>query len=230
MQYHCDTQGQDRVSSFVEVSTCHYQIIVSTPRLCEEMNLSHRHHAESYKIECKPIVSDKLIEQEQQKQQQQQQQENQEEEKASEVSEEEEAVILAEEHIKKLLDKVVIEEEKGPRTKEEQDFLLSLISDLTEEVNRLKLQMSALPTDSSEQNKQKKPELSIFTFDANGNIVPGADLNQLIHSNEAVAVAAAAIEMKNRKEQEQQNNKAKDQHSNKQAYHQNYMAADAAHY
>lgn len=146
------------MSSFVEVSTCHYQIIVSTPRLCEEMNLSHKHHGELHTIECKPIVSDKLIEQEQ-------------------VEEP-----TPEEHQE--LD-IVVEQ------LDEKDVLLGLISDLTDQINQLKVQMNS------------KPEVSFFTFDTNGKIIPAKNLQHVI---------------KQVKRPEQ----SKEQHDNKQAYHQNY--------
>ncbi|KAI8075592.1 hypothetical protein BDF21DRAFT_495097 [Thamnidium elegans] len=182
VQFHCDKQGQDRVTSFVEVSTCHYQITVSTPKLCEEMSLSHRHHAESHKIECRPIVPEQLIEQEQvQKQEQEQEQDEQEREE------------MAEKIVQELTDQI-----KDAESNQDKD-VLNLISELTEQVNQLKVQIS---------NNEKKPEISFFTFDEHGNMIPGKDVKQILNA------ATAKV---------YQPEQSKDQHQNKQAYNQHYI-------
>ncbi|GAA5794778.1 hypothetical protein EDC94DRAFT_653019 [Helicostylum pulchrum] len=171
VQFHCDQQGQDRVTSFVEVSTCHYQITVSTPRLCEEMRLSHRHHTESHKIECRPIVPEKLIEQEQDDEQEE----------------------IVENIVQDLTEQI-----KETEPTQDKD-VLNLISELTEQVNQLKVQIN---------NNEKKPEISFFTFDEHGNMIPGKDIKQILN--------AATAKVK-------QPEQSKDQHQNKQAYHQHYI-------
>ncbi|KAI9282299.1 hypothetical protein BY458DRAFT_428918 [Sporodiniella umbellata] len=72
VQYQCDYQGHDRVSYFTEVSSCRYHIIISTPRLCEEMRLSRLRKSKVHPISCKPIVSDTLIEAENEQRQKEQ--------------------------------------------------------------------------------------------------------------------------------------------------------------
>lgn len=100
------------------------------------MNLSHKHHAESHLIECKPIVPDNLLEQEQAEKElillQQQQEEEKEEEKIAHD-----------------LDVVL----------EEKDILLTMISDLTEQINQLRDQMKA------------KPEVNYYTLTKQGKDV-----------------------------------------------------------
>ncbi|KAI8384390.1 uncharacterized protein BYT42DRAFT_562370 [Radiomyces spectabilis] len=61
IQYQCDMQSHDRVSLFQEITTCHYQMIISTPRLCIESMLVPHLHAQTYNIHCNPIVPDHLI-------------------------------------------------------------------------------------------------------------------------------------------------------------------------
>ncbi|KAI8080279.1 uncharacterized protein B0P05DRAFT_540700, partial [Gilbertella persicaria] len=169
VQYHCDVQGQDHVSSFVELSTCHYQIVISTPRLCEEMSLSRRHHTEPHQITCRPIVSEHLLEQDKQKQEQ--------EKLTVEQQKESEVLPLKEE--------------------EKEEDLLSMISDLKQQVNQLKQQLD-----------QTKPEVAYFTVDDKGNIIPGVELSQWIGL----------------KEPKPKETKAQEQHQNRQAYHQHYLA------
>lgn len=172
--------------------------MIATPRLCEELNLSHRYQSESHKIECRPIVSDNLIDQEKnhnllQAQPQEDQATNEQIEAAVEVDLGTEKV-----EIQKLLDSVVSKEAKGD------DKLLGLISDLTDQITKLRAQMNTLPSEPRTQ----RAEISLFTLDENGNIIPGVDFNQLIVDNQK------------KKEPE----KAKDQQNNMQAYHQNYIA------
>ncbi|KAI7876309.1 uncharacterized protein EV154DRAFT_451555 [Mucor mucedo] len=168
VQFHCDKHGQDFVSSFVEVSTCHYQIVVSTPRLCEEMNLSHKHHAESHVIECKPIVPDNLIEQEQTEK---------EANNAKKEEEEEEEVVRDLDILEKM---------------DEKDILLTMISDLTEQINQLKDQMKA------------KPEVNYYTLTKENapNQISGKEIQHILKQVKRA--------------------ESKEQHDNKEAYHQNY--------
>lgn len=181
--------------------------MIATPRLCEEMNLSHRYHTESHKIECRPIVSDNLLDQEKSRKLLQAQQDTSEDRVLSDEVESAVEVDLGseKEEIQKLLDSVVSKEAKGD------DKLLGLISDLTDQITKLRAQMDTLPN----ENRAQRAEISLFTLDENGNIIPGVDFNQLIVNNQ--------------KKQEPEKpyleqNQAKDQQNNKQAYHQNYIA------
>ncbi|KAL0137412.1 hypothetical protein V8B55DRAFT_1528118 [Mucor lusitanicus] len=191
VQYHCDLQGQDRVSSFVELSTCNYQIIISTPRLCEDMNLSHRHHIEPHKIKCRPVVSDQLIEQEQQ-----------------EREREKEPLAQAQ---PQQADEKETTDQQVPQTDK---ALLSMISDLTEQINQLKLQMSGMPADTANM----RPDFSFFTLDDQGNVIPGADLAKLFAKQHPPEKQRIAVNTEKKQP-------AKDQHENKQAYQQKYIAA-----
>jgi hypothetical protein len=192
--------GPDRVSSFVEVSTCNYQIIVFTPRLCEEMNLSHRHRAEPHQIKCRPIVSEKLIEQEK---------------KQEELKNIQEQISTKDEMIKEeeLVTFEVPQEEKPTEEQLKQDVLLSMISDLTEQINQLKLEMKSgqrgVPT-----------EFSLFTVDEQGNIIPGSELGKLI-GHQSPNKRQKQITVTTQKQHQ-----AKDQQENKQAYHQKYIAIE----
>ncbi|KAI9320907.1 hypothetical protein BX666DRAFT_1875459 [Dichotomocladium elegans] len=61
IQFHCDLQANDRISMFQEVATCQYQMIITTPRLCEEMMLTSQSQSDINNIICNPIVPDHLI-------------------------------------------------------------------------------------------------------------------------------------------------------------------------
>ncbi|CEP11938.1 hypothetical protein [Parasitella parasitica] len=171
VQYHCDLQGQDRVSSFVELSTCNYQIVISTPRLCEEMNLSQRHHIEPHKIKCRPIVSDQLIEQEQQQEQLEQEQLQQKQQQELQQQEEEQPLLAKHDSQQQTEANVDATVAKTSPTADKQ--LLEMISDLTEQINQLKLQMNSMPFDNMQA------DFSFFTLDNHGNVIPGADLAKL---------------------------------------------------
>lgn len=199
--------GQDRVSSFVEVSTCNYQIIVSTPRLCEEMNLSHRHQAEPHQIKCRPIVSEKLIEQEREQELKNFQEQVSMKDVVTDAKEE-----LEQEHAQEQEQVSVPQNEKPTEEQLNQDMLLGMISDLTEQINQLKLEMKS--------GKRIPTEFSLFTVDEQGNIVPGSDLGKLIGHQSSHKRQKQVTITTDREHQ------AKDQHDNKQAYHQKYIAIE----
>ncbi|KAI8337444.1 hypothetical protein BC941DRAFT_502218 [Chlamydoabsidia padenii] len=50
----------DRITYFEEVSTCHYHMTISTPRLCDDIELGAK-KSESHPIKCNPIVPDHWI-------------------------------------------------------------------------------------------------------------------------------------------------------------------------
>jgi hypothetical protein len=170
------------------------------------MNLSHRDHTEPHKIKCRPIVSEQLIEQEQQQEQRQaeddQDQPLAEEEKQEQPNEKETDIANKEE----------IAASNSPTADKE---LLEMISDLTEQINQLKLQMNSMPTDNN-----NRPEFSFFTLDDQGNVIPGADLAKLFATakqSQQPQVAHVTINT-------EKNQQAKEQHENKKAYQQKYIA------
>lgn len=170
------------------------------------MNLSHRHHTEPHKIKCRPIVSEQLIEQEQQQEQRQaeddQDQPLVEEEKQEQPNEKETDIANKEE----------IAASDSPTADKE---LLEMISDLTEQINQLKLQMNSMPTDNN-----NRPDFSFFTLDDQGNVIPGADLAKLFATakqSQQPQVAHVTINT-------EKNQQAKEQHENKKAYQQKYIA------
>ena len=209
VQYHCDMQGQDGVTSFVEVSTCQYQMVISTPRLCEEMSLSHRYQAASHKIECRPIVSDKLIEQEEKKNQLlEQEQKPQEQTEPTQVQTKEQT-----EDIETKTDTQPTEELMAPVVSKEttkEDTLLNMISDLTSQIAQLRAQIDDM---SNNKPKFEKAEYALFTIDENGKIIAGTDFEPFVQ--------------KTPRRPEEPKNKSKDQQKNNQAYQQNYVAPAA---
>ncbi|KAI7869023.1 hypothetical protein BDF14DRAFT_1787101 [Spinellus fusiger] len=60
IQYHCDMQANDRITMFQEVKTCQYQMVISTPRLCEEFVSSPQSTSNSHAIDCSPVVPDAM--------------------------------------------------------------------------------------------------------------------------------------------------------------------------
>lgn len=112
------------------------------------MSLVHKNHAESHMIECKPIVPDNLIEQE----------------KAEEPKEDEE-----EEEVTGDLVTTTTTTEEAIATEEvdEKDMLLSLISDLTVQINELRAQIT--PKD-----------VNFYTLDKDGKIIPGKEMQTIL--------------------------------------------------
>lgn len=172
----------------MEVYTCNYQIVISTPRLCEEMSLSRRHYTEPHQIKCRPIVSEKLIEQEKQK-------------------EEEEQAIPQEEPIQ---EKANEEQEEKVKENQQQDFLLGMISELTEQINQLKVQMNTMPDQA---------EVSFLSFDEQGNLINDPDFTKLIKNTLEKSSNMKPITLKAEE-------KPNDQHENKEAYHQKYIVTE----
>ncbi|KAG0903415.1 hypothetical protein G6F34_001141 [Rhizopus arrhizus] len=140
VQYQCDyQQANDRVSFFTEVSSCQYQIIISTPRLCEEMKLSHLHKQTVYPIACKPIVSDKLIEAEREQKQIE----------AKQLKE------IEEQQQQKILEEV---------KKDKEETLLEMVQRLNEQLDTLKSQVQTyLPNQQQEVMTEDNAIEKIFT-------------------------------------------------------------------
>lgn len=171
------------------------------------MSLSHRHHAESHKIECRPIVSEKLIEQEQVLEEEEKirnenkegedQKEAMNEYKNEEGKEETKEDIVTNEIIEKMVKDMKEELQATVPESDQTAYIMNLISDLKEQVNQIKADL---------KTKEEKTEISIFTFDKHGNMIPGSDFKQIVNAAKT-------------KQPEQ----SKDQQENKQAYHQLYL-------
>ncbi|RUS14815.1 hypothetical protein BC937DRAFT_93284 [Endogone sp. FLAS-F59071] len=58
IQFHCNMQTQEHISLIKETSTCHYLVVVHTPRLCQDPVFMSRSRTEVNQIVCNPIVSD----------------------------------------------------------------------------------------------------------------------------------------------------------------------------
>ncbi|ORE22582.1 hypothetical protein BCV71DRAFT_260100 [Rhizopus microsporus] len=152
VQYQCEYQGHDRISYMEEISTCHYLIVISTPRLCEEMKLSRIPKPRIHTISCTPIVSDKLIEaereQEEQKQEQQPLIEEQKEEEKPMNDETKERVIS-------------------------KDPILKLLNDLNEQIDLLKSQVNGYSSSDD--------DINIMFIDEDGNYISSnSELKKLL--------------------------------------------------
>ncbi|KAI8975695.1 hypothetical protein BDF20DRAFT_625504 [Mycotypha africana] len=216
VQYHCDLHGPDRVTSFVEVSTCNYQIMISTPRLCEELRLSERRHDEAHEIQCRPIVSEELLEEERRK-----------ETDRLLLQEATTTLEMGTSDTENSQDQVQQGEEKTDKVaKDERDTLLNLISDLTVQINQLKQQVDGskvTANNADRSNKQVKTEITFYTMDEDGNIIQQNP--SLFHDKLTLQdLIKESFEKDSLKEEsEEQKTKAKNQHNNRQAYEQRYF-------
>ncbi|ORX56924.1 hypothetical protein DM01DRAFT_1406371 [Hesseltinella vesiculosa] len=61
IQYQCDREAKDYIAMFEEVSTCHYLMTISTPRLCDDQLLSDTSDELAHTIECNPVVPEHLL-------------------------------------------------------------------------------------------------------------------------------------------------------------------------
>lgn len=148
------------------------------------------------------MVSDQLIEQEQQER------EREKVDASSEDDKNQEPLAQAQ---PQQADEKETTDQQVPQTDK---ALLSMISDLTEQINQLKLQMSGMPADTANM----RPDFSFFTLDDQGNVIPGADLAKLFAKQHPPEKQRIAVNTEKKQP-------AKDQHENKQAYQQKYIAA-----
>jgi hypothetical protein len=215
VQFQCDAQGRDRISSFLELSTCNYQIIISTPRLCEEMSLSHRHHSKPHKIECRPIVPEHLIEAEQKK-------EEKEEKEANLDKKQDELVKENDVKTEELMD-IALAESKKPEAEDstEEAALVKKIAALTEQVNRLHHQINSETKQQQQQQQNAQAEMAVYFMDENGNIVSSDGLSDQYTLELSKFLKKEKI-IKSTEKKEQ----SKDQHENRNAYNQKFMVAD----
>ncbi|CAO3610111.1 unnamed protein product [Cunninghamella echinulata] len=62
IQFQCDIHHHgDHISNYQELSTCHYLMTISTPRLCDDSMLTSTKKPKLHQIECNPIVPDHEI-------------------------------------------------------------------------------------------------------------------------------------------------------------------------
>ncbi|KAI8884520.1 hypothetical protein K501DRAFT_332586 [Backusella circina FSU 941] len=215
VQFQCDAQGRDRVSSFLELSTCNYQIIISTPRLCEEMSLSHRHHSKPHKIECRPIVPEHLIEAEQNE-------EEQFEQHIEELKDNSDKSVLKKEEITDLGLTESKKSQVDSKENTEEAALVKKIAALTEQVNRLHHKINSENKQQQEQQQQNtQAEMTLYFMDENGNIVSSDGLSDQYTLELSKFLKKEKI-IKSAEKKEQ----SKDQHENRNAYNQKFMVAD----
>ncbi|CAO3615344.1 unnamed protein product [Cunninghamella blakesleeana] len=59
IQFQCDMHIiGDQITNYQEISTCHYLMTISTPRLCDDNMLTSHKKPKVHQIECNPIVPD----------------------------------------------------------------------------------------------------------------------------------------------------------------------------
>ncbi|KAL0074195.1 glucosidase II beta subunit-like protein-domain-containing protein [Phycomyces blakesleeanus] len=178
VQYHCDMQVHDRITMFQEIKTCQYQIVISTPRLCEELVLSSQAQSETYPIKCDPIVPDHTLTDEPTEQ-----------EKASgwvEVKvdtkvESDTSIVAATEAASMVIPEEtdtfqvvgsevsLSEEDEG----EDEQELRKAIAELTAQIDQLQRQVRESSSGQIAKDKAiQDPGLAYFYIDRNGKIVP----------------------------------------------------------
>jgi protein OS-9 len=61
VQFRCDATLTDRITLIKEISTCQYRMVISTPRLCNDVAFHPPKAADPHKIECHPILESAKI-------------------------------------------------------------------------------------------------------------------------------------------------------------------------
>ncbi|KAI8974986.1 hypothetical protein BDB01DRAFT_908572 [Pilobolus umbonatus] len=218
IQYQCDAQGYDRVSSFLETATCQYQAIISTPRLCDEMGLSRHHQSEAHRITCNPIVSSEEFYQEERLVEEERLMLDQMEDKTHATVE---SVPTSDLNVPEENTLAVKKEDHVYTEMREADVLLGMITQLTEQINQIKLQLK----NSQKEDQKPKSDLSFFMLDDDGNIVStGNELNRLL----GLTIQQQQLKEQQKKKQAEEainryREQAKEQHENRQAYQQQYV-------
>ncbi|KAM3584596.1 Protein OS-9 [Umbelopsis sp. WA50703] len=62
IQFHCSMQHEEHIESVQELATCEYQMVISTPRLCQDVAFAPRASQDVNRIQCDPVISDELLE------------------------------------------------------------------------------------------------------------------------------------------------------------------------
>ncbi|KAI9278486.1 hypothetical protein BDA99DRAFT_554118 [Phascolomyces articulosus] len=210
VQFHCDMNSGDQISMLQEVTTCQYQMSISTPRLCEEMMLASQTQSDANKIQCNPIVPDHMLKSTSAQQLGEQQQQPVAEEPAEPEMQPE---VQGESAFEKTDDEKEqtklqqnVKQQPMQAKQDGKDHLLELISGLTAQINDLQQQVGGRGASSSlslesllkgrlqkegsdsdnNNNGDKKEEIEIayFHVDENGVLVPeeGVDMKKLMES------------------------------------------------
>ncbi|RHZ56985.1 hypothetical protein Glove_395g24 [Diversispora epigaea] len=58
IEFHCVPQTRDSIVMVKEIHTCHYLVVIHTPRLCNDPAFHSKTSYNVHPIECRPIVSD----------------------------------------------------------------------------------------------------------------------------------------------------------------------------
>ncbi|CAI2190479.1 3350_t:CDS:2, partial [Funneliformis geosporum] len=58
IQFHCNPQSKDGISVVTEMSTCHYLVVIHTPRLCNDPAFLSKTLNKVNQIDCRRVVSD----------------------------------------------------------------------------------------------------------------------------------------------------------------------------
>jgi len=61
VQFHCNSQGTDRIGWIKEVSICCYLMVVYTPRLCNDVAFLPPRENRANGVECQPIMNEEEI-------------------------------------------------------------------------------------------------------------------------------------------------------------------------
>ncbi|CAG8537639.1 13127_t:CDS:2, partial [Ambispora gerdemannii] len=63
IQFHCSPQlREDNIALIKETNTCHYLVVINTPRLCRDPAFQSKSSSKVNPIECNPVVSDAFYE------------------------------------------------------------------------------------------------------------------------------------------------------------------------
>ena len=246
VQFHCDMNSNDRISIFQEVTTCQYQMIITTPRLCQEMMLASQTQSDANKIQCNPIVPDHMLKSTSANQLEEQQtvvEEPAEPEIRPEIHEEgkEEEKPLDKKDEQK--DETILHQQtvnnKQQATQDSNENLLQIISGLTAQINDLQRQVGGggsisfesllkgqQQQDDDDAGKKEEMEIAYFHVDENGALVPeeGMDMKKLMETY--VKMVNSVKTKQNENEQPVKKTKSEEdqaQQRNKKAYEMTYF-------
>ncbi|KAJ2959623.1 hypothetical protein NQZ79_g4922 [Umbelopsis isabellina] len=62
IQFHCSMQHEEHIESVQELATCEYQMVISTPRLCQDVAFAPRASQDVNRIQCDPVIPDEKVE------------------------------------------------------------------------------------------------------------------------------------------------------------------------
>ncbi|KAI8141994.1 hypothetical protein BJV82DRAFT_670096 [Fennellomyces sp. T-0311] len=181
VQFHCDMNAHDGISMFQEVTTCQYQMVITTPRLCEEMMLASQTQSDVNKIQCNPIVPDHMLTSSSPAHQL----EEQATVKAAPAEPELEPEVQhppQEEQDKQTVLKEPKQETTDSKQEETKENLLQMISELTDQINELQRQVTG--SSNAARQGEEDMEVAFFHVDENGVLVPeeGVDMKTLVAS------------------------------------------------